>query len=193
METTGLTLIGSYTSPYVRKLRLFMHGKANCEFKRVDYLNPEEQKYLLSKNPINKIPVLIHQDQLIFESRIIYRYLNSLLNVEKDLTITQENTLSMIDALMDSTILLFMMNRGGITIDDNVPFIKKQHDRIHHLMEELSKVSFNEWNFLSMSLYSYLDWAHFRSMVDIENYPILKQFHQNFAEAPGVFLTKIPS
>lgn len=194
METTGITLIGSLTSPYVRKLRLFLHQKPYT-FKTVDLLKIEEREHLKTINPIGKIPVLIHQGKPLFESRVIYRYLNQLLKLERELTLEQENTLSIIDGLMDATILLFLMNREGISItqDPPLPFVNRQRERIKLLLTELSKVNFAEWNFVTMSLYAYLDWAQFRNMISLESYPILKNFHQKFSNAPGVNETKIPN
>jgi hypothetical protein len=42
-----------------------------------------------------------------------------------------------------------------------------------------------------MSLYSYLDWASFRGMLNLELYPEMKKFLIRFENAPGIELTKI--
>jgi len=67
MENKGLTLIGSTTSPYVRKLRLFMEAKIPYEFMQIDFNTAEAQAFVRGKNPLNKIPVLLHGKQIIFE------------------------------------------------------------------------------------------------------------------------------
>lgn len=89
----ALTLIGSYTSPYVRKLRLLLHGDNNVVFKSVNYLEEEGNKYLKSINPFNQLPMLLDGDQPVYDSRIIYNYLAKKKNLSP-LTISEENTLS---------------------------------------------------------------------------------------------------
>lgn len=68
-------LIGSLTSPYVRKLRLLMHGNIAIEFKAINYLEKNDSDYLKSLNPINQIPLLIDDEQTIYDSRVIFNYL----------------------------------------------------------------------------------------------------------------------
>lgn len=186
------TLIGSVTSPYVRKLRLLMHEKINYNFKTVNYLEKLDADYLKSLNPINKIPIFIDGTSVIYDSRVIYNYLTKKHNWPS-LTIEEENILSAIDGAMDTTINLFSLKRGGLDIDGPNTYLIRQKERIPLILNYLGAWAHSqtEWNFLSMSLYSYLDWASFREMIKLDDYPLMQIFLERFKSAEGVDATKL--
>ena len=193
------TLIGSLTSPYVRKLRLLLHNLAPYELKEVNYLEKEGNQYLSSINPINKLPVLIDSENTIFESRVIYNYLVKKHNL-KALTTEEENILSIIDAAADTCINLFSLRRGGLDLNSGNVYIERQKERLVLIFNYLEKwaakpenLDTKNWNFLSMSLYSALYWINFRAMADISGYPALLNFLECFKNAPGVQETNIPT
>ena len=74
---TGLKLIGSITSPYVRKVRIVMAEK------RIDYefvvdLPWEPGTHVPDYNPLGKVPVLVMDDSgTLFDSRVIAEYLDT--------------------------------------------------------------------------------------------------------------------
>ena len=191
-------LIGSLTSPYVRKIRLLLHGTP-FELKVVNYLEEAGNDYLKSVNPVNKLPVLLDGEKTIFDSRIIFNYL-TLKNKWPKLTDEQENILTAIDGAMDSSINLFMLKRGGLDLNSGNAFIDRQKERIPLVLnyltpwvKTLDEKRPADWNFLSMSLYSYLYWVEFRGMYNLEKHPDLKQFLEKFKAAPGVEETTIPA
>lgn len=191
------TLIGSLTSPYVRKIRLLLHG-TDYELKVVNYMEEAGNEYLKSVNPVNKLPVLIDGDTTILDSRVIYNYLAKK-NKWKELTIDEENILTAIDGAMDSSISLFMLRRGGLDLNAGNGLVLRQKERIPHILNfltpwvrTLDDKNPAHWNFLTMSLYSYLYWVDFREMYKLENHPDLKIFLEKFKNAPGVVETTIP-
>jgi glutathione S-transferase len=192
------TLIGSLTSPYVRKLRLLLNNLAPYELKCINYLEANDSEYLKTINPINKIPILIDNDKTIYDSRVIYNYLAHKHDL-KALTIQEENILSAIDAALDTSINLFSLRRGGLDLNGGNTYIERQKERIPLLLnylapwaEKLDPKNPNDWNYLSMSLYSYLYWGTFREILDLSQHNSLKEFLVKFASAPGVSET-IPS
>ncbi len=195
MENKGLTLIGSYPSPFVRSLRLFMHERISFTFKSIDYLQEKDAQYLLSINPINKIPVLLHDEKVIFDSRVIYQYLKKEFLIYETLSLEEENLLSEIYGVMDTTINLFMMKRFDIDIHGQSYYFERNHSRIknilHHISSHLELLS--QWKFPAMLLYSYLDWANFRGMLKLNDFDKLNQFHQAWTNLQSVQATKIPS
>lgn len=185
-------LIGSLTSPYVRKLRLLMHKLEPYELKCVNYLEKNDNDYLKSVNPINKLPVYIGNGVKIYDSRVIYNYLANKHNLKK-FSIEEENILSAIDAAMDSSISLFSYRRGGFDLNSGNTYVERQQDRIPHILNyithwvsEQNEKNPTHWNFLTMSLYSYLYWGQFRGMLDLNKHPVLKNFLERFKDAPGV-------
>lgn len=186
------TLIGSTTSPYVRKIRLCLHDKITYEFKTVNYMEKQDADYLKSINPINKIPILIDRGQVIYDSRVIYNYLAKKY-LWTTLTIQQENILSAIDAALDTSINLFSLKRGGLDLSAPNSYVIRQQERIALIMTFLTPwvIQNKDWNFLAMSLYSYLEWASFREQLDLSRYPEMVNFMASFVDRPGIEETKI--
>lgn len=192
MENKELVLVGSHTSPFVRAVRIFMHSRIPFEFKPIDYLKKEDADYLLSVNPINKIPVLLSHGKPILDSRIIYQKLNSEFKIET-LNSEEENLLSCIYGVMETTINLFMMKRFGIDIFQTNYYFERNHNRIKNLLEHIQthQAYFQSWKFPSMLLYSYLEWANFREMIKLEHFPRLKNFVETHKNQQDVQATKI--
>lgn len=73
-----MKLYGSLTSPYVRKVRAFMHEKGiECDFVVEAATDPAGNVARL--NPLGKIPVLVRDDgETLFESMMLIEYLDSL-------------------------------------------------------------------------------------------------------------------
>jgi len=186
-------LVGSKTSPYVRRFRLWLEGRLNYDLKVVDYLNvPEDAAYLKSVSPINKIPVWIDGDQKIFESRVIATYL-ARKNSWPTLTLEEENMLSMNDAATDVAVNLFLLKRGGIDLESGNWYIDRQKERLPAIFTELAPwaKTRNEkdpahWNYATASLFSFVDWAEFRKMADFKPFPELTDFVKRFSGKPGV-------
>lgn len=185
-------LIGSLTSPYVRKMRILLHSLAPYELKSINYLEKNDSDYLKSINPINQIPVLLDNDVKIFDSRVIYNYLAKKHKLNP-LSIDEENILSAIDAALDTSINLFSLRRGGLDLNGGNSYIERQQERIPLILNYLTPWIKSQdeknpahWNFLTMSFYAYLYWGEFRAILDLSSYPDLKNFLERFKNAPGV-------
>jgi glutathione S-transferase len=72
-----MKLIGSTTSPYVRKVRIVLAEKRmDCEFVKEDVWSPDTT--IGQKNPLGKVPVLVLDDNtMIYDSRVIVEYLDA--------------------------------------------------------------------------------------------------------------------
>lgn len=72
-----MKLIGSTTSPYVRKVRIVLAEKRmDCDFLKEDVWSPETT--IGQKNPLGKVPVLVLDDNTcIYDSRVIVEYLDA--------------------------------------------------------------------------------------------------------------------
>lgn len=190
------TLIGSTTSPYVRKLRLlFADKKIPYEFKAINYLEENDANFLKNINPINKIPILLVDEKPIYDSRIIYNYLVQE-NLCPKLSLEEENILSAIDAAMDASINLFSLRRGGLDLKNcNNSYVKRQEERVYLILDYLLpwiKKESSKWNFLTMSLYSYLYWGQFREILSLRDYPDFSHFLEKNANRIGIAETDIP-
>jgi glutathione S-transferase len=77
-----MKLIGSLTSPYVRKVRVVMAEK------KLDYLfvveDPWNTDAVLKSNPLGKVPCLVMEGgEAVFDSRVIVEYLDTMSPVGK--------------------------------------------------------------------------------------------------------------
>jgi glutathione S-transferase len=73
-----MKLIGSLTSPYVRKVRIVLaEKKIDCDFTVDPPFSPGSQ--VANVNPLGKVPTLILDDgYALFDSRVIVEYLDGL-------------------------------------------------------------------------------------------------------------------
>ena len=121
-------LYGSTTSPYVRRIRILL---ANIEhdFINMQIFSGEDRAQLTAKNPILKVPMLEDGEDIIFDSRVIFRYLSEKYSLPA-LTWREENLMSVIDAINDSLVQLFLLKRSDIESSDDKLFFKLQNERI---------------------------------------------------------------
>ena len=186
----ALTLIGSYTSPFVRKIRLLLYGDSTVTFRPVNYFEEEGNAYLKSINPFNQLPMLLDGDQPIYESRVMFNYIAKKKNL-KPLTIDEENILSAIDAIIASGVNLFSLKKGGINVEDQSHyFLVRQKERIPSLLKMITPWAAtqkpSDWNYLTMSMYTLLYWMNFREIYDYSHIPELVDFEKRFRDCPGV-------
>ena len=78
-----MKLIGSITSPYVRKVRIVMaEKKLDYEFVQEDVWSADTQ--ITASNPLGKVPCLIMEGgEALFDSRVIVEYVDTLSPVGK--------------------------------------------------------------------------------------------------------------
>ncbi len=71
-----MKLIGSLTSPYVRKVRIVMaEKKLDFQFEQADVWGSDD---ILEANPLGKVPCLVMEGgEAVFDSRVIVEYLDA--------------------------------------------------------------------------------------------------------------------
>ncbi len=188
------TLYGSQTSPFVRRLRMLMH-ELPFNFKEMNIYETQDAVLLNKINPLNQIPVLQHDDKTIWDSRQIFQYLNHLHRFQT-LDWKEENLLTALEGAMDSGIALMLMKRSGMNVDENFMYINRQKERIDSVLDYLAPLleekEFTDWNFASMTLFAFLDWALFRNIINIDHRTECKRFLETHANRAAVIATAIP-
>jgi glutathione S-transferase len=78
-----MKLIGSNTSPYVRKVRVVMaEKKIDCQYETDEVYSPTPK--IAKYNPLGKVPCLITDDGgSVFDSRVIVEYLDTVSPVSR--------------------------------------------------------------------------------------------------------------
>lgn len=75
MGASGVKLLGTWSCPYVNRAQLALCLKS-VEYEFIEENTLQKSEMLLKSNPVHKkIPVLIHVDKSVCESRIIVEYI----------------------------------------------------------------------------------------------------------------------
>lgn len=112
-----MKLIGSLTSPYVRKIRIVLaEKKIDCEFV-VDSPWVEGNR-ITEFNPLGKVPVLVLDDGVtLYDSRVIAEYLdalapnNRLIPASGRERITVKRWEALADGILDAAVAAFLESR----------------------------------------------------------------------------------
>ena len=134
-----MKLIGSYTSPYVRKVRIVMaEKKLDCDFVTEDVWAADSA--IAQSNPLGKVPCLVMEGgEALFDSRVIVEYVDTLSPVGK--LIAQQGREraevktweALADGLLDAAILARLeATWGGRTAGQRSQvWIDRQMGKIH--------------------------------------------------------------
>lgn len=175
-----MKLVGSTPSPYVRRLRLWLEGE-DYEFMDLNIYSPEGREVLKTYTPAMKIPMLADGEQKVFDSRMIYRYLNDKLGREA-LSLDQENNVTLTDSVLDAFIIILLSNRSGLDTSQDAMIYNLQRERVALtlpvLEEKVKAGEFDEWQYPAICLFSTLDWIIFRDLFDFSDYPALSAFRE---------------
>jgi glutathione S-transferase len=142
----ALKLIGTNTSPYVRKVRVVMAEK-KLEFNYVleDVSAPDSK--ITQYNPLGKVPCLVLEGgEAIFDSRVIVEYLDNLSPVGKLIPPSGRERAevktweALADGLLDAALLVRMeMTWPGRSAEQrSQAWIDKQMGKIHSALNALS-------------------------------------------------------
>ena len=143
-----MKLIGSLTSPFVRKVRIVLaEKKIDCEFEIDSPWTPETQ--VPDINPLGKIPVLVLDDStVLFDSRVIVEYIDSVAPNNKLMPESNRERAevkrwgALADGLCDAAALIFL-ERKRPAEQQSADWIARQNDKIlrslHYMADQLGE------------------------------------------------------
>lgn len=179
-----MKLYGSTTSPYVRRIRIVLANTPH-EFLDLQIFSGDDRQLLASRNPTMKVPCLEDDGQMLFDSRIIYRYLSDKLGHDP-LDWEKENQLTLIDAANDSFVQLLLLQRSEIDTSEDRLHFRLQKERIEAVLQtlesQLEQGGFSGWHYPEISLYTLVDWVEFRQLHDLTDYPLLRAFREKHVD-----------
>lgn len=188
------TLLGSQTSPFVRRIRMVMEN-IPFDFKELNIFETDDALTLNKYNPVNQVPVLIHEERRILDSRHIFNYLNKIHKFQ-ELSWEEENQLTIIEGALNSGVNLLLMKRSGMKIDEPYMFVNRQKERLDSVLDFLKShidgPALNDWNFITMTLYSFLDWGVYRGILNLDLRPECINFLDHYKNKAIVQQTAIP-
>jgi glutathione S-transferase len=175
-----MKLYGSTTSPYVRRIRIVLFSTEH-EFLNLQIFSGADRDLLASRNPTLKVPCLEDDGRVIFDSRLIYRYLAEKLG-HTGLSWEEENQLTLIDAANDSFVQLMLLKRSDFDISQDKMYYRLQNERIEAVLGALSEQvdagGLTGWAYPEICLYTMIDWVLFRELHNMKAYPQLLAFHE---------------
>jgi glutathione S-transferase len=140
-----MKLIGSLTSPYVRKVRIVMaEKKLDYQFEQADVWGSDD---ILESNPLGKVPCLVMEGgEAVFDSRVIVEYLDARsplarLIPEPNRERTEVRTWeALADGILDAAILARLeASWPGRSAEQRSPaWIERQMTSVHAALEAIS-------------------------------------------------------
>jgi glutathione S-transferase len=179
-----MTLYGTTTSPYVRRVRV-VALELGLPFEWVDTLTDAGQAALRAKNPVWKVPAVeLDGDGVIFDSRVITEHLvrrhgpGPLAAVGED-DLSARNMITVIDGALDALINVLYLQRDGVT-SEAASYMAKQRERaaaalgwVEARVDDVWLTRARAFGLPELALVSALEWMQFREMYAVERHPAL--------------------
>lgn len=195
--TTTLTLYGSLTSPFVRRVRIVAQERA-VPTTFVDAFTEDGQRALRARSPIWKVPLAEIDGDVVTDSHSIVDELlrrvghGGLRPLEHPARLAEEFFVHVVDAAVDAGVKRFYLKRDGV--DPDVPAsTKKDGERIASCLAWLDgRVKGGAIDGLAgfgraeIALLSALGWLRFREIVDVDRYAALAAFERAHAGRASV-------
>ena len=142
-----MKLIGSTTSPYVRKVRIVMaEKKLDYQFLQDNVWSADTR--IAASNPLGKVPCLVMEGgEAVFDSRVIVEYLDTLSPVGKLIPSTGRERAevktweALADGLLDAAILVRLENTfdGRKASERSQAWIDRQMDKVHASLKAMAQ------------------------------------------------------
>lgn len=204
MAQQPLIIVGSYTSPFVRAVRVAceeLHLPYTIEVTSFFAKNTPEQTALVEQNnPLLRVPVLIDAGEVVLDSRIIVSYLIHQHGNKNDFckslpqSTAEQNILTVIYGMLDSAILWFILKntQPGISLEEG--YAARSLARVHGSLEWLDQQwePHAQFGVGESLLICALEWMEKRNIADWRGYKNLLAVHQQFSTRESLVKTRIP-
>ncbi len=201
-----MKLIGSLTSPYVRKVRVVMAEKKLDYELILENVWAAETK-IQDSNPLGKVPCLVMEDGgAMFDSRVIVEYLDTLTPVGKLIPPNGRERAevkcweALADGVLDAGILVRLERTLRPESQQSPEWIKRQLDKVNAGLKAMSAglkdtpyCTGNAFTLADVAVGCALGWLSFR-FPEIDwrgEYPNLAKLFDKLAERPS-FKDTIP-
>ena len=205
-----MKLIGSLTSPFVRKVRIVMaEKKLDYKFELEDVWSPTST--IQAANPLGKVPCLVMEGgEAIFDSRVIVEYVDTLSPVGKLIPLSGRERVevrtweALADGLLDASIAARMEQTwAGRTDAQRSPaFIDRQMDKVTAALRAMGQglgerawCTGTHYTLADISVGCALGYLDFRyPQIDWRgDYPNLARLAEKLAQRQGFIDTQPPA
>lgn len=189
------TLFYQTHSPYARKVLVLMH-ELNIAH-QYDVIHHETSPMLdnndvFEQNPLGKVPVLISDEDVIFDSKVIGHYLlagKHSTSVIHDLKSQQLEALA--DSLMDVGIICRWEMERRPTQYRYKDFYVGHLKKIHRSLDWLTTQSFtDDVSIGHIACACAMEWLVFRELIQIEKFPIIANWLHAFSQRESMQKTQ---
>ncbi len=205
--TKNIRLLGSLTSPYVRKVRVVMAEK------RIDYHLELEDVWapdtgILDANPLGKVPCLIMEDGgAVFDSRVIVEYLDGMTPLAKLIPPAGRERAevrtweALGDGVVDAAILVRLERTQRPPEQQSAAWIDRQMGKVHagiaamsHGLGDKPWCNGHAYTLADIALGCALGYIDFRfASIDWRaSYPNLARHYEKVAARPSFVETQPP-
>ena len=188
-----LILLGTATSPFVRKIRIaasILKLEDSIRFEPAVTFDPASD--LCRQNPLGKIPTLVLKDgSTLYDSRVILEYLDhiagngQIIPIQPDARFKALRLQALVDGILDAAVLLVQENRFRSAEKREPKWIAHQSERMARALAVLEKTppeTARTVNVGDIALGSALDWLDLRfEQMCSQNYPRLMEWQSEFA------------
>jgi glutathione S-transferase len=200
-----LSLIGTTTSPFVRRVRVVALEKG-VDLTLIPALTDEGQAALRRASPVWKVPVALFDDgRTVYDSRVIIDELCHdgwgplrAPSTDPRTRVAEENIVTMIDEALASLIRRFYLQRDGAQLA--TPYLDKDLDRAHTILRHLDASVVDVFatgagrdaggfGRAELALVTALDWFVFRKTFDVAQTPRLEALRAHWQTRPSIAQT----
>lgn len=198
-----LKLFGSFTSPYVRRVRI-VALELGVEMDWVDTTTAAGQASLRQFNPLWKVPAATVEGEPCFESsqinnQLLDRFGPGPLAPRSTLDGPARNAMAVVDGALDALINAFYLSKDGV-IANETSYLQKQYDRAASALNWLEQrvrgpwlTSTEQFGLPEIALLTALDWIRFRDAYPVARHPQLVRCAEEHRGRASVIGTALPS
>lgn len=184
-----MKLYGSYTSPFVRHVRIvLLETGFPCEFIETDQAGSATQ------SPTQRVPFLQDGDIFLTDSASITKYLREKAGQTYCRTAKELDDLCLVNTVMDATVNLFFIKRDGVDIT-GIPYLQRQAARVQTTLAELNQQPWPTsapYNDAQIRLACFIGWAKLRNQIDFSLFQHLENFYAGALNYEHFAATKPP-
>jgi len=182
-----MKLFGSYTSPYVRHIRIVLAQTGqDCKFVETDYEKSGEL------SPARRVPFLYDDKLMLTDSASILRCLREKAEQAFFPDIRDYDLFLLVNTAMGSAVNLFLLEKDGITAAD-CGYLVRQKGRVDDILSFLDRQVGDGLPDANsdgaIRLGCFLSWALFRERISLEDHAALAQFQRQFESDPEIAAT----
>ena len=203
-----MKLIGSLTSPYVRKVRIIFSEKKVDVDLQLENVWAADTKIAIS-NPLGKVPCLILEDgESLYDSRVIAEYADALSPVSKLIPADSRERASvktweaLADGITDAGILARLERTWRPAEEQSSAWVDRQMGKIQNSLRQMSEIlgenawcHGNQMTLADIATGCALGWLLLR-FPDVKwqtQYPNLDRLYQKLLQRPSFIETEPPA